>query len=391
MGDVGGRTAVSRVPPVCHIRFEQMFEAQLAEAGIGTTGSSGSISRVRPSVVSFYSGAGGLDLGFIEAGYDVLWANDFDRHAVATYHRNIGDHAVCGDVRDIELPDLRPDVVIGGPPCQGFSVAGRMQEGDPRSRHVLHFIDAVRELSPRMFVMENVKALAVNPRWKGLLNDLRGAAKQAGYETDLWLLNAADYGVPQARERMFLVGVAPGVPLPLAPERRPADAQTVRQALAKLPKYGAPGNNTLSGARVVPSRVPIMRPTAHKGSLLFNGSGRPLDLDAPAKTLPASMGGNATPIIDQEELERGASPWVVDYHAHLARGGVPLSAAPDRLRRLTVEEAAILQDFPVDFEFVGPRVAQYRQIGNSVPPGLGKAVAKQLLPSVVGVRSLALA
>ena len=346
------------------------------------------IARVAPTVVSFYSGAGGLDLGFRRAGFDLQWANDFDAYAVETYRRNLGPHAVCGDVRTVAVPDARPDVVIGGPPCQGFSVAGRMRAGDPRSEHVRHFLAAVEELQPQLFVMENVKALAVNPRWSDLVQSLRTEAEAAGYATDLWLLNAADFGVPQARERMFLVG-ARHRELPPQPEPTVARPRTVREALAQLPRFGEPGNATLSGARVVPSKTPIMRPTAYRGSLLFNGSGRPLDLDAPAKTLPASMGGNATPIIDQDELETGAAPWVVEYHAHLARGGRPRAKAPRRLRRLTVEEAAVLQGFPASYEFVGPRVAQYRQIGNSVPPGLAEVVARALLPLAVEAVALA--
>lgn len=335
---------------------------------------------MRPTVVSLYSGAGGLDLGFALAGFELLWANDHDPHAVETYRRNIGPHAVCGDVLETEVPaDLSPKVVIGGPPCQGFSVIGQMREGDPRSRHVVHFLDVVADLKPAAFVMENVKALAVSPRWEQLRADLVDQAAAAGYATRLMVLNASHYGVAQARERMFLVGVR-GKRRPCVPQTSTAEAPpTVRQALATLPPFGQPGNDVVTGARVVPSREPVMRPTAHTGSLLFNGSGRPLHLDRPAKTLPASMGGNATPIIDQLELDTGADPWVVDYHRRLLEGGASRKTAPKRLRRLTVQEAAALQSFPVGFEFTGARVAQYRQIGNAVPPLLGRAVAESLL------------
>jgi DNA (cytosine-5)-methyltransferase 1 len=329
----------------------------------------------RPTAISLYSGAGGLDLGFIQAGFDVVWANEIDPLAVTTYRTNIGSHAVCGDLREVLVPTEAPDVLFGGPPCQGFSVIGRMRPDDPRSQHVFLFLQLVDELQPRAFVMENVKALGANPRWKPLRVELRRRAERAGYDTRLMVLNAAHYGVAQARERMFLVGSRDG----LAPERpTPITAEaplTVREVLATLPPYGAPGNDTVSGARVIPSRQPVMRPTAHAGSLLFNGSGRPLDLDRPAKTLPASMGGNATPIIDQEELAHGVEPWVVEYHRHLTAGGEPYTESPDRLRRITVEEAAALQGFPPGFRFCGPRVAQYRQVGNAVPPPLASAVA----------------
>ncbi len=333
---------------------------------------------IRPTAISLYSGAGGLDLGFINAGFDVVWANDADPFAVQTYNVNIGDHAVCGDVLGVLLPAVSPDIVIGGPPCQGFSVIGRMRSDDPRSKHVFHFLEVVEQLRPRAFVMENVKALGAYPRWEPLRTELRRRAEELGYSTELMVLNAAHYGVPQARERMFFIGVtegdAPPVPEPTTHDRPP----TVRVALSLLPRFGERGNDTMTGARVVPTREPVMRPTAHRGSLLFNGSGRPLDLDRPAKTLPASMGGNATPIIDQDELDNGVEPWVVGYHRHLAEGGEPLASAPDRLRRLTVEECAVLQSFPVGFRFQGPRVAQYRQVGNAVPPRLAYAVASAL-------------
>lgn len=335
-------------------------------------------SDVRPSpysAISLYSGAGGLDLGFTRRGFDVHWAIDNDPFAVATYNANLEPRAVCGDVRRIDPPSaLRPTLVIGGPPCQGFSVIGRMDPKDPRSQHVDHFFDVVVHLRPRAFVMENVKALAASPRWGAVRERLLDRATALGYERSLFVLNAQDFNVPQARERMFLVGIrgaAPEHPVATTAGSPP----TVRSALERLARFGEPGNDASCAARVIPASKPIMRPTAHRGSLLFNGSGRPLELDAPAKTLPASMGGNATPIIDQEELEHGAEPWVVEYHRRLQSGGRPLKCAPDRLRRITVQEAAALQTFPPGWTFGGPRVAQYRQVGNAVPPNLAEAVA----------------
>lgn len=210
----------------------------------------------RPTAISLYSGAGGLDLGFIEAGFEIVWANDNDPFAVRTYNANIAAHAVCDDVLRVLLPECAPDVVIGGPPCQGFSVIGRMRSDDPRSEHVFHFLEVVGQLRPRAFVMENVKALGANPRWEPLRAELRGRAEDLGYTTELMVLNAAHYGVPQARERMFFVGLADGpAPHPPSPTTRD-DPPTVREALAKLPRFGAPGNDTTTGARVIPTREP---------------------------------------------------------------------------------------------------------------------------------------
>jgi DNA (cytosine-5)-methyltransferase 1 len=317
-----------------------------------------------------------MDRGFIEAGFDVVWANELDPTACATYRRNVGDHIVCGDVLETEFPEgLDVDVVIGGPPCQGFSVIGKMDGDDPRSRHVFHLLDVVEASGAEAFVLENVKALGANPRWAPIREALIERAEAMGFEVDLFLLNAATHGVPQARERMFLVGVrgaSPRQPRAVTAAKPP----TVRDALAKLPRFGEPGNDGIVGARIVPAARPVMRPTAFRGSLLFNGSGRPLHLDSPAKTLPASMGGNATPIIDQEELEHGAEPWVLGYHRRLVDGKPPLKRAPDRLRRLTVQEASALQTFPAWWEFEGARGAQLRQIGNAVPPKLALSVAR---------------
>jgi DNA (cytosine-5)-methyltransferase 1 len=329
------------------------------------------------TAASLYCGAGGLDAG-MSTYFDVRWAIDIDRFAVETYNTNLNPRAVCGDVLKARPPaDLSPDLVFGGPPCQGFSVIGRMDPDDPQSRHVQYFLDFVEEFKPRAFVMENVKALAVNERWTHIREALLERADLLGYNCDLFVVNAADYGVPQARERMFLIGFKDGVPA--RPKATTARKQpTVRDALSKLPPVGDPGNDGVCTARVVPAKNPVIRPTAYKGSLLFNGSGRPLALDSPAKTLPASMGGNATPIVDQEELDHGSTPWAVGYHRRLMNGGRPAKRAPKRMRRITVQEAAALQTFPDRWAFRGPQVAQYRQIGNAVPPRLARAVAKMV-------------
>lgn len=322
------------------------------------------------TAVSLFSGAGGLDLGFVQTGGKVLWANEADKDAAASYRKNVGEHVVEGNLSEIKIPhDLNSDLVIGGPPCQGFSVAGRMDPLDPRNEYVHRFLDVVELLSPRGFVMENVKALAVSPRWETLRHSLLNRAQALGYTVRVFVLNAADFGVPQARERMFLIGLQgtrPLRPRALGEEH----GRTVRQALKQLPRFGAPGNDLGSTVRVVPAIKPVMRPSAYQGSLLFNGSGRPLDLNRPAKTLAASMGGNSTPILDEAELTDQQEPWVVAYHSRLQEGHPPESIAPEQLRRLTVQEAAALQSFPRKSSFEGSLVSKYRQIGNAVPPVL---------------------
>ena len=340
--------------------------------------------------VSLYSGAGGLDIGFMKAGFAPVFAVDVDAAAAATYsysYKRLRDrlptlsghdhHCHAGDLEDYmgDIGVLTSDLVIGGPPCQGFSVAGKMDPADPRSRHVWRFFDVVEMVNPTAFVMENVKALAANRRWVDLLGGLCTKARQLGYATHVLLLNASHYGVPQARERMFLVGMRDDRRFSWPLETTQESPPTVRDALGTLPPWGAPGNDTMCKAIVTPARRPIMRRSPFAG-MIFNGAGRPMRLDEPAPTLPASMGGNRTPIIDQEHLEGRDECWVTRYHAHLMGGGEPYKSIPDRLRRITIEEAASIQGFPSEMEWRGRQSAIYRQIGNAVPPPLAQAVAE---------------
>ena len=341
------------------------------------------VIRVGPTVATFYCGAGGLDLGFERAGFDVVFANDIDPVAVQT-HRELSHSriAIAGDVRKVDLkPATGADVVIGGPPCQGFSGAGKMNPHDARSRHVWTFLSLVSRIKPKAFVMENVKNLYDNDRWAELREDLLGAARTLGYSTRLSLLNAADFGVPQDRNRMFFIGIRGNASVPEIEFDPKVTMISVRQALGQLPRYGSLGNDTFCTAKITAAAKPVLRRSPYAG-MLFNGAGRPLDLERPSTTLPASMGGNRTPIIEQNLLDDGgAESWIRGYHSHLWSGGEPLAFGPidAPLRRLTVEEAGALQGFPSGVRLAGQTSAQFRQIGNSVPPPLAEAVARHLL------------
>lgn len=350
---------------------------------------------------SLYSGAGGLDLGFVEAGFVPVFAIDADPAAAATYsasykrimdrlpHLRGQEHSCVAACVEEHLDDLRSglgDLVIGGPPCQGFSVAGKMDPADPRSQHVWRFFDAVERVAPQAFVMENVKALAANRRWAGLLEALRARAGRLGYETHTLVLDSSHYGVPQARERMFLIGLRFGLHFEPPQPTTEQDPPTLRDVLTSLPRWGTPGNDSLCAAKVTPARFPVMRRSPFAG-MLFNGAGRPMRLDAPAPTLPASMGGNRTPIVDQDHLDGAEDCWVTHYHAHLAHGGEPVMSVPDRLRRITIQEAAAIQGFPDDMEWRGTQSAIYRQIGNAVPPRLGHAVAGAIREALTAART----
>lgn len=257
----------------------------------------------RPTVASFYSGAGGLDYGFKLAGFDTVFANDIEPFAVATFGNLIGPNiAVAGDIDGVGLPDLKGvDVVIGGPPCQGFSVAGKMDPDDARSRHVWRFLDIVSAFKPACFVMENVKSLARNMRWFPIRDGLLARAAAIGYSTKLMVLKSPDYGLAQKRERMFLIGSLTGDPQ-VPPPTSAGNPPSARSVLESLPAYGSPGNDTFASAAITLAARPVLRRSPFAG-MLFNGAGRPINLRSTAPTLPASMGGNKTPIVDQKWLE----------------------------------------------------------------------------------------
>jgi len=334
-------------------------------------------------VLSLYSGAGGLDEGLKKAGFEVVFANDIDKNACSTYKENQGNHIRCGDI-DVFKEELSAfkgsiDLLAGGPPCQGFSVAGKMDPDDPRSKHVWTFSNVVDIVKPKAFIMENVKALGTLKKWEPLRNALLSNFRQMGYATNYIVLNASEFDVPQSRNRVFFIGFKtnskriPDLNLMLEPYRKAA--LTVREALSILDKAGTGNNAGVCNAKISIASKPIMRKSPYAG-MLFNGLGRPIRIDGYAATLPASMGGNKTPIIDELELYEHQSSWVEKYHAQLMNGMNPseLEGIPKRLRRLTYQEAALLQSFPLDYTWCGSQSSIFKQIGNAVPCNLAKRI-----------------
>ncbi len=336
--------------------------------------------------ISLYSGAGGLDIGFKKAGFDIVWANDYNKYACESYAKNIGGHIRCGDINEFfdELSGIKDiDLAIGGPPCQGFSVAGKMDPNDPRSKHVWTFTKVVELLEPKAFVMENVKALGQLKKWEPLRLALLEKFRELGYSSNFVVLNASDFDVPQSRERVFFIGfkgnskIIPDLAKMLEPYKK--QAKTVREVLAVLDKAGTGNNKSLCKAKITMTPNPVLRKSPYAG-MLFNGLGRPVKLDGYCATLPASMGGNKTPIIDEEELYGNAEAWIKKYHEKLINGepAYPFQEAPNRLRRLTVEEAALLQSFPITYEFCGSQSSKFTQIGNAVPCNLAYNIARMM-------------
>ena len=162
----------------------------------------------KPSVVGLFAGCGGMDLGFQQAGFEIIWANDFDKDAVSTYKNNIGNHIVLGDIRDIPS-SLIPndfDVLLGGFPCQGFSIANiKRSIKDERNFLYLEMLRVIKDKKPKFFVAENVKGMLSLHKGRVMEMILKDF-KNLGYDVDYKLLKASDYGVPQNRERVIIIG-----------------------------------------------------------------------------------------------------------------------------------------------------------------------------------------
>jgi DNA (cytosine-5)-methyltransferase 1 len=340
------------------------------------------------NAVSLFTGAGGMDVGFRKVGVSVVWANELDSDAAKTYQKNHPNSLMReGDIKDLksELHQFSKgtiDLVFGGPPCQGFSVAGKMDPNDERSKLIWEFLDAVKILRPKLFVMENVKALGELERWRHIRERIFNVASSIGYSVTAKVLNSADFGVPQKRERVFFIGFLnsdTGVFFHFNNEidKQIKPRMILHNCLRRLPPAGSEGNPLTCTAKISLARSPIMRKSPYAG-MLFNGLGRPLDLSNQSNTLPASMGGNKTPIIDDLLLNNPeADDWVKMYHRSLCEGKkVEVPSVPAHLRRITICEAATIQTFPTDYKFAGEKSSIYRQIGNAVPCNLAASVAK---------------
>jgi len=319
--------------------------------------------------IDLFSGAGGMSCGFEKAGFKSLLAVEMDKAAAATYRKNFQVQVLEEPIQNIPdswFPDV--DIVIGGPPCQGFSPLGKMT---PVERHKAmnklwkQFLRVVETSSPKAFVIENVPQILKSLEFKGL-EDLAAAL---GYTIEARVLNAYEYGVPQRRKRAFIVGVKGGkpgtlLPKPLKVRRNIRDAigdlslvpteedwHIGRNPTAKsLERYKCvpPGGNRFDLMRKRPDITPkcwLNKPT---GSTDVFGR---MEWDKPSLTIRTEF----------YKPEKGC-------YLH-----------PEAHRPITHREAARIQSFPDDFIFTGSKIQVARQIGNAVPPDLAYAVASNLM------------
>lgn len=343
------------------------------------------------NVIDLFAGCGGLSKGFMDAGYNIIIGVDNDQAALNTFERNHkGAKGLNADLAKQETFDEiikiaknnTIDVIIAGPPCQGFSLTGPRNFDDPRNKLYLAVIEMVKQYKPKGFIIENVPGMA--RMYKGeVMNEVLRRFRKIGYNIECKILCAADYGVPQLRHRLIFMGIREDIGMPIFPEPifTPDNYRTCRDAISDLPtrlkelgkeedSYESEpkteyqkimrGNCTILHNHVATNHKQFVKDTI---ALVPEGGNY--------KDLPAGWGESRKFHMAWTRLHGSKPSRTVDtghrniFHYELNR--IP-----------TVREDARIQSFPDDFIFTGTKTQQSRQVGNAVPPLLGKVLGEQL-------------
>lgn len=336
------------------------------------------------NVLDLFCGCGGMSLGFEQAEFKVLLGVDLWKDALQTYSYNRKDaKTLCADIsvlsgRDIVniIGNTSVDVIIGGPPCQGFSVAGKRIVDDDRNKLYKGFVRMVDFFRPRAFVMENVpNILSIGG---GVIKDaIIADFSKLGYSVEYKVLTASDYGVPQNRRRAIFVGLQNGLHFSF-PEPSQAEKVTSEEALSDLPEYSVEDGN----AYPLAPNSEYQKLMRHHSAALYNHqitthNQKTIDIISLVpdggnyKDLPIELQSTRKVHIAWTRLNSKKPSFTIDcghnHHFHYVFNRVP-----------TVRESARIQSFPDSFIFLGNRGSQLRQVGNAVPPLLAQVIAYQL-------------
>ncbi len=341
---------------------------------------------MRFTCVDSFSGAGGLSLGLAAAGFDVLYSFDIDKKCIDTINSNakyFQHPADCEDIRNmlggrllemIKLEQGELFLLAGGPPCQGFSVQRIGEDEDSRNELVLLYGELISEVRPLFFVMENVSGIK-GKRGKAILDELINKMETIGYNVHMRLIDAKDFGVPQRRKRIFLVGERTYIGISYEFPTGTAEKCTVRDTIGFLPpppNDGKPHPDYILHRRDRLSEKNLMRINS-----LEQGQGRdylPKELLADCHRISSAKIGhrNVYGRMTWDEV----APTITARFDSFTRG---LFGHPDQPRSISLLEGALLQTFPADFTFVGTKVEVARQIGNAVPPKLAETIGKSII------------
>ena len=321
-------------------------------------------------VLSLFSGCGGIDLGFMKAGAEIVWANDIDKDAVKTYKHNIDDNIICKDIYDV-TPEEAPDdidLIVGGFPCLGFTVAKGKSRTIDDANNILYqqYIKILANKLPKYFLVENVPGMKsgkeFNNFFEQMIKDFENTGKDpknpttTGYRVKYTTLLASDYGVPQNRKRLILIGTRNDI------EEEPQFPEPTHTKDTEKNPHLKPHVTLKEAIADLPSRFDETYPnhigTKHKVKINGYVGNRQLDWFKPSPTITG----------------RGSRT-----------GGAVIHPHPNRERRLSVRECARIQTFPDDFFFTGSNGANFAHIGNAVPPILAFHLAKEFRKVIDGI------
>ena len=350
---------------------------------------------MEPTVIDLFAGVGGLSLGFEMEGFDILLANEFDQSIATAYKENHkSTNVVVGDITSLDLSKVfgeyvnKIDVVIGGPPCQGFSQKGKRKTiNDERNFLFKHYVEVVKFVKPKYFVMENVPNLLTAE--KGFfLNEIKGLFKDYGYSIRYGILNAADYGVPQNRRRAIIIGkylaTPPELPLPCKQK------VTIWDAISDL-AYLESGEGEFEQEYRNSPKSDYEKKMRKGSKILYNHMATKHSALALERLslIPPNAGKE---ILPKEHITKSvySGTWSRMKQNDVAvtittRFDTPSSGKfthPFLNRAITVREAARLQSFPDTFKFIGSKMSQMKQVGNAVPPLLARKIARVIMNDI---------
>ena len=354
-------------------------------------------------VVSLFSGGGGLDYGFLKKGYKILWAIDNEKNAVETYKKNIGDHIICKDINEILVSSLpKCDVVIGGPPCQSFSLAGNRRTDDIRGKLVWKYFDIIEHLQPAAFLFENVLGLlsAKNHDGEKVFPLLSKAFENLGYKINANIVDAVDYGVPQRRKRMIIVGFKGKKSFIFPPPTHGEFSKSgikpvsVEDALDDLPKVSNDKNGFLNyfnepktdyqremrydSSGVTEHFIPTMSKLDEYIISYVKPGGNYMDIpsDVSSERIRRLQrdGGHTT---CYGRLKADMPSYTINTYFNRPNVGCNIHYKENRL--ITVREALRLQSFPDKYVIVSTnKQGRNLIVGNAVPPKIASVLAEAL-------------
>jgi len=350
-------------------------------------------------VIDLFSGAGGMSLGFVDprfcGGFEVILSIDNDHAAVATHERNFGGDAVCDNIEDWLLENEVPeaDVIIGGPPCQGFSLLNKKRDGDERRALWEPFITIAHLSDAKIFVMENVAELYRSPE----LDDIKAKAAEYGFETEACIVNTADYGAPQTRKRTIVLGRrrdAVAMNFPPHPTHAGLEGEgnlprwkTVRDVISDLPPPTRSEIKGKSPLDIHVKRNPTEKSVKRYKAVPPGGNRFDLQKNAPELTpqcwIKKTSGG--TDLFGRLWWDRPS----VTIRTEFFKPEKGRYLHPDQDRPITHREAARLMGFPDDFKFVGTKIEIAKQIGNAVPPPLAGCIGGLVLEMLAPLKKTA--